>query len=214
MSLEVSAKQKRLRVAAILLMAGTTTVSIVITVLDQIQLNKAFELGVMVVPTGRSLAVALILLLGTVSLLSKTAMKVSVVISAILYLLSFSRSQRSILLFWVETQRWVNASGKVLIWANNIVPAGLLIAAVWVWVRNKDRAIAALLAPAYVCYLHVVWFLEIRRRFGAGVTERRVTAMLTDESLHGGSYWSITLFALSLSAAVVLGGYIKSKKAE
>jgi hypothetical protein len=214
MSLETSARQKRLRIAAVLLMAGATAISIVIVVLEQIQVSQAFALGVMVITTGQPRAVALILLLGAASLLSKAAMKVSVVISALLYLLSFSRSQQSILLFWMETQRWVSTSGRVLIWESNIIPAGLLIVAVWVWVRNKDRAIAALLAPVYVCYLHVNWFLETRRRFGAGMTERRVPPMLIDEFLHGGSYWDVTLFALSLSAALVLGVYIKSKKAE
>jgi hypothetical protein len=114
----------------------------------------------------------------------------------------------------MEMQRSVNASGRVLIWANYVVPAMLLIAAVWVWVRRKDRVVIALLAPAYVCYLYVVWFLETRRRFGAGLTERRVPAMLIDEFLHGGSYWDVNLFALSLSAAVALSVYIKSKKPE
>jgi hypothetical protein len=200
-----------LRAASIVLMTIASVIGIYIHILNDIRFKQAWEHGVNVLAIREPIdtAIALILILTTLSLLSKRAMKISVVILAAIYPYTFGAHES--VAFWREESTWGIILGNFIYWTNYIIPVLLLFVAAWVWFRKKDYLIAVIMAPAYVLYLYVAWFVETRRRIMAAVALYELRLPI-DLYLVRATYWHIALVTITFIATILIWLEIKQRK--
>lgn len=186
--------ERRILSGTALLIAGASTLWGVLGVLSETQLaDSASESGWAIEfsadPRQRYARLTLALLLGGIAVWSQKATKVALVIFGCLYpLLEFYS--------WVVASRFSTFDRTEP--AVHIAGAVVLFSGIVLCLRGTTSIVIAALAPAYVLFEYLMWYIETNQLKEAAGVAKLAPPTLLNNLLHGAHWWHLVLLAWSV----------------
>ena len=136
-------------------------------------------------PIPRDARLTLALLLGGVAVWSRKATKIGLIIYGCVYPL-------------LEFYTWVVASRHGAFDSTepavHIAGAVVLFSGIVLWLRGKSTIIISALAPAYVSFEYLIWYIETNQLKDAAGVAMLAPPTPLNNLLHGAHWWHVVLF--------------------